>query len=204
MEAISRRLWLTWSAAACGMTALGCRTPGMGDLTLSRRFAQPSLTAESLAQPEAEEQPSFAAPAADESSGLSMTLSDQPAAVGWTDDYEQALAQAGSQGKLVLAFFTGSDFCQPCRRLHEEVVETPEFQSWAAERFVLLELDYPRRTPQPPALQEQNRELLSRYGVRSFPTVLALSADGRSLAKAAYRPGGPTPWIQALEAQLGG
>lgn len=203
MQAISRRFWLTWGVAACGVTAFGCRAPGLGDLPLSRSFAEPNLSAESLAQSGGEDQPEFAPAANNESDGVSMTLGDQPQTVNWTSNYEEAMARAGAEGKLVLAFFTGSDFCQPCRRLHQEVVATPEFERWAAERFVLLELDYPRRTPQSPALQEQNRELLSRYGVRSFPTVLVLSAEGKAVGQnGSYRGGSPHAWMRVIDEQL--
>ncbi len=201
MEAISRRHWFTWSAVACGATALGCRTPGMGEFPLSQSFQAPNLPAGSLEQPPIIEAPPVVT-AGDSNAGVHVSLGDGPTATIWTDNFQDALYRAEADDKSILAFFTGSDFCQPCMRLRKEVVETPEFQEWAGPRFVLLELDYPRRTPQPAALQEQNRDLLSRYGVRSFPTVLVLSARGDVLAKAAYRVGGPQPWIQSLEAQM--
>lgn len=203
MEAISRRLWLTWGAVACGATVCGCRAPGLGELPLSRTFSDPQFNTAPESNTADREQSLPAASSSDEPGGVNLTLGDQPAASSWTNNYDEALAQAAAGGKLILAFFTGSDFCQPCMRLHQEVVETPEFQAWAAERFVLLELDYPRRTPQPPALQEQNRQLLSNYGVRAFPTVLVLSAKGEAIVQSrSYRGGGSEVWIRGLETQL--
>lgn len=177
--------------------ALGCRSINPGDSLLSKSMNQPPIVTD-VDEPLG----SASDGVGDSPAGVNITLGDAPAAVGWTDNYVQALERASSEGRLVLAFFTGSDFCQPCMRLRQEVVETPEFQSWANERFVLLELDYPRRTPQHPDLAEQNRELLEAYGVSSFPTVLVLNSSGQVVAKAAYRPGGSTPWIQAVEQQL--
>ena len=215
MDAISRRHWLTWSATACGALALGCRTPGMGELPQFRSFAEPNFSADALAAPEYEEQPTFAAPsenqnsdtlnsdARNEADGVSMTLGDQPATLEWTISYEDALARAGAEGKLVFAFFTGSDFCQPCMRLKQEVFATEAFQAWASERFVLLELDYPRRTAQPADLQAQNRQLLNRYGVKSFPTILVLSPQGEAVGgNSSYRGGGPDAWMSVINDQL--
>jgi len=152
-------------------------------------------------EPEVE---SLGEPVVDEGSeGVSMTLGDTPQAPLWTNNYEVALNRAQAEGKQVLAFFTGSDFCQPCMQLNREVLESAEFQNWAQDRFVLLELDYPQRTQLSPELESQNRELLSQYGVRSFPTVLVLSPRGEVLGKSAgYRGGGPTAWTSAVDSQI--
>jgi len=176
----------------------GCRTPRMGELPLSRSFTPPPMLE---SEPEVE---SFGEPIVDEGvEGVSTTLGDTPAAPLWTNNYEDALNRANSEGKQVLAFFTGSDFCQPCMQLNQEVLESAEFQNWARDRFVLLELDYPKRTQLSPELESQNRELLMRYGVRSFPTVLALSPQGEVLGKSAgYRGNGPAAWTSAIDSQL--
>ena len=180
------------------LSTLGCRTPGMGDFSLSKAFAPtPMLPSEpeaaSLAEPVVENGPD----------GVSMTLGDAPPVALWTNNYQEALNQAASEGKQVLAFFTGSDFCQPCMQLHREVLATPEFKNWARDRFVLLELDYPKRTPLSPELAQQNQELLAHYGVRRFPTVLVLSAQGEVIGKSnGYLGGGPEAWTAAVDAQI--
>jgi len=135
--------------------------------------------------------------------GVNVTLGDTPPTILWTNNYQEALNRAASEGKQVLAFFTGSDFCQPCQQLHREVLETPEFENWAQDRFVLLELDYPKRTPLSPELAQQNQELLAHYGVRRFPTVLVLSAQGEILGKSnGYVGGGPKAWTTSVDAQI--
>jgi protein disulfide-isomerase len=46
----------------------------------------------------------------------------------------------------------------------------PEFAKWAAGNVILVELDYPRRTPQ--ALEvKQNNELQQAFGIQGFPTI---------------------------------
>ncbi|MFM7564435.1 MAG: thioredoxin family protein [Planctomycetota bacterium] len=180
------------------LLTLGCRTPGMGDFSLAKAFAPPPMLpsdpeADSLAEPVVE----------DGADGVSMTLGDAPPAALWTNNYQEALSQAASEGKQVLAFFTGSDFCQPCMQLHREVLATPEFENWARDRFVLLELDYPKRTPLSPELAQQNQELLTHYSVRRFPTVLVLSPQGEVVGKSnGYLGGGPDAWTADVDSQV--
>jgi len=180
------------------LLTLGCRTPGMGDFSLAKAFAPPPML------PSAPEADSLAEPVVEDGAdGVSMTLGDAPPAALWTNNYQEALNQAASEGKQVLAFFTGSDFCQPCMQLHREVLATPEFENWARDRFVLLELDYPKRTPLSPELAQQNQELLAHYGVRRFPTVLVLSPQGEVVGKSnGYLGGGPDAWTAAVDSQV--
>lgn len=103
-------------------------------------------------------------------------------AAEWGTDYEAALASARQQGKAVLADFTGSDWCHFCILLKKEVLEQPEFAAWAAENFVLLEVDMPNNPAFDARLREQNQALCARYKVDAFPTVLVLDDKGRPLA----------------------
>ena len=114
----------------------------------------------------------------------------------WTTSWQEALAESKASGKLILADFTGSDWCGWCKRLHKEVFNTPEFVRWAKGRVVLLELDFPSREPQPDELKTQNEALQKRYGVEGFPTVLFLDAEGAIVGRSGYLPGGPQPWIK--------
>ncbi len=122
---------------------------------------------------------------------------------GWLTDFDEAQAVAKKEQKPILANFTGSDWCGWCIKLKAEVFSKPEFEEWAAQNVVLLELDFPRRKQLPEALAEQNRELAQRYGIRGYPTVLLLDADGEQRGKLGYLRGGPEAWIAAAEAQLG-
>jgi thiol-disulfide isomerase/thioredoxin len=97
------------------------------------------------------------------------------AAPVWLTDLDAAKAQGVKENKPVLVDFTGSDWCPPCKALHKDVFESPEFAA-AASRYVLVELDFPRTKPQTPELKAKNREWQQKYAVNSFPTVLLLDA----------------------------
>jgi len=99
----------------------------------------------------------------------------------WGEDLPVALEQAREQEKLVLVNFTGSDWCPPCRMLHDQVLSRQEFVDYAEKRLVLVELDFPRQRPQTPKLAKANQELAGRFKVDGFPTLLVLDQTGREL-----------------------
>ena len=48
------------------------------------------------------------------------------------------------ENKMVLLDFTGSDWCGWCIKLQKDTFSRPEFQKFAEESLVLVELDFPR------------------------------------------------------------
>lgn len=120
----------------------------------------------------------------------------------WNTDVNKAIAISAKTKKPLLLFFTGSDWCGWCMRLQKEVFNTPEFTKWAKENVVLVELDFPRKTPQTPEVVKQNQELQQTFAVQGYPTVWFVNAankDGKvnfeQLGKSGYVAGGPSVWI---------
>ena len=97
------------------------------------------------------------------------------AEVTWLTDFDAAKAKGVKENKPVLVDFTGSDWCPPCIQLHKVVFESAEFAA-VASKYVLVELDYPRKTPQAPELKAKNAELSKKFGISGFPTVLLIDA----------------------------
>jgi thioredoxin-related protein len=122
--------------------------------------------------------------------------------ITWETDLTKAIEVSKKSKKPLLMFFTGSDWCGWCIRLQKEVLMTPEFSVWAKENVVLVELDFPRRTPQSPELKKQNMELQQLFAVQGYPTVWIANVtqnDGKTnfeqLGKTGYVAGGPAAWI---------
>lgn len=124
----------------------------------------------------------------------------------WHTNMVEAVAIAKKENKPMFLFFTGSDWCGWCIRLQKEVFKTPEFEAWAKEKVVLVELDFPRRTPQAPELQAQNNHLQQIFSVRGYPTVWFVKANTtetninfEQLGSTGYGAGGPKAWLESVK-----
>lgn len=120
----------------------------------------------------------------------------------WNTEINKAVAISAKTKKPLLLFFTGSDWCGWCMRLQKEVFKTPEFTKWANDNVVLVELDFPRRTPQLPEIQKQNSELQQFFAIQGYPTVWLVNAttvdnklNFEKLGSTGYVAGGPAAWI---------
>jgi thioredoxin-related protein len=89
----------------------------------------------------------------------------------WQTDLVKAQELSKSTNKPIFGFFTGSDWCGWCKKLQREVFAKPEFIEWAQKNVILLELDFPRKTPQSAELAQQNAGLQQAFQVQGFPTV---------------------------------
>ena len=119
----------------------------------------------------------------------------------WFESYENAHRESLRTGKPILAVFTGSDWCPPCIGLKKNVFKSPEFQTWSAENVVLLELDFPKKTPQDPKVKAQNDGLARKYNVTGYPTVLFLDANGEAMGKLGHGTDA-NRWIAAADQKL--
>ena len=110
-----------------------------------------------------------------------------------------ALAKAKTENRLVLLDFTGSDWCGWCMKLEEESLSKPEFVNYAAKYLEVVIVDFPMRHPLDPGLKQANAALKSKYGVSGFPTLVALSPDGKVVwQQVGFAEGGPFGLIAPL------
>ena len=102
-------------------------------------------------------------------------------AADWPTDYAKALEQAKAENKRVLIDFTGSDWCGPCIQLKKRAFSRPEFINYAEKNLILVEIDYPQRKKQSPALVKQNERLAREYGIeeKGYPTLVLLDPSGK-------------------------
>ncbi len=123
--------------------------------------------------------------------------------ITWHTDMNKAMEVSKKSKKPLFLFFTGSDWCGWCIRLQKEVFKTPEFEKWAKDNVVLVELDFPRRKQLAPELQKQNMELQQNFQVMGYPTVWFVNASKKDskinfdkLGSSGYLAGGPTVWLE--------
>ena len=102
----------------------------------------------------------------------------------WLTNYETALKKASKQKKNILMFFTGSDWCPPCKMLKKDLFETDDFKT-ISEEYVLLYIDIPRNKDILSEKQLQhNKELNSKFNKKgSVPLLKILNAKGKELGK---------------------
>ncbi len=99
----------------------------------------------------------------------------------WLTDLAKAQEKAKAEKKLVLIDFTGSDWCPPCKSLHNTVLTSAEFTKFAKDNLVLVEVDFPRSKPQSAELKAANRKLSDKFNIEGYPTIIVLDAAGKEI-----------------------
>ncbi|MBR4171193.1 MAG: thioredoxin family protein [Kiritimatiellae bacterium] len=120
----------------------------------------------------------------------------------WLDSFENAKKEAEKSKVPIFALFTGSDWCPWCVKLHNEVLESKEFKKYAKENLVLFIADFPQSKKISDKVKRQNQKLAKDYGVRGYPTVLLIDAEGKELARTGYKQGGGKAYVEHLKSLL--
>jgi protein disulfide-isomerase len=117
----------------------------------------------------------------------------------WVENFDTAKKMSASAKKLILIDFTGSDWCGWCIKLDKEVFAKPEFKKYAADNFILVKIDFPRKKKLSSEQQQNNRSLAEKYNVEGFPTVLLLDSSGKELARTGYFQGTAADYVEHLK-----
>ncbi len=102
--------------------------------------------------------------------------------LNWLTDFNEAKQISAKQDKPILIYFTGSDWCAPCKKLKTDFFNTEKFVV-ESQKFILLMVDLPRRNDIiTPDQKRKNMILMQDYNRRgSFPSLVGLDADGKTL-----------------------
>ncbi|SHK62450.1 thioredoxin family protein [Maribacter aquivivus] len=102
----------------------------------------------------------------------------------WLTNYDSAISKAKKQKKNVLVYFTGSDWCPPCKMLKTDLFDTNEFQE-LSNNYILLYVDVPRNRDLISEKQMiHNKELLTKLNKKKvFPLFKVIDAKGNELDK---------------------
>jgi thiol-disulfide isomerase/thioredoxin len=101
---------------------------------------------------------------------------------GWGTDFEKAKERAGQEHKLVLLNFSGSDWCGPCIRLHNEIFESDAFKTFANDQLILVNADFPRLKKNQLSKEQQKKNdlLANQYNKNGiFPYTMLMDAEGK-------------------------
>ncbi len=98
----------------------------------------------------------------------------------WLTNLEKAQKLSKRTHKPILVYFTGSDWCAPCKMLKEDFFYTQEFKE-REDKFVLVMIDKPRRIDILSEEQmEYNDKIIAQYNKqKTFPKILILNEKGK-------------------------
>jgi len=134
---------------------------------------------------------------------VTMLFGAVNASGNWETNYEKAIAIAGNEGKHILIDFTGSDWCPPCIKMKKDIFDKQTFKDYTGDKLVLIELDFPRKKKMDKSISEQNDQLLKKYAVRAFPTIILLNPDGKEITRhVGYKVGGVENYLRYIERNI--
>lgn len=118
---------------------------------------------------------------------------------------EAAMPLAKEQGRDIMLEFTGKEWCPPCIHLRTKILETAEFEQAVGDKYVLVEVVFPRLPSAVAAIPEEqrnaNEKLLVHHRIETgLPTVLLLDAQGFPYAQVAGARRNTAEYLKALDA----
>ncbi len=119
----------------------------------------------------------------------------------WGENLETAQADAKINHKLVLLYFSGSDWCGPCIKLDKNIWQSDEFKKFSDKNYVLYRADFPKKKANqlPEELKKQNEALAEKYNQDgNYPLVLLLDNKGKTIGIMGYESIGADQYIEKL------
>lgn len=109
---------------------------------------------------------------------------DEISNLNWLTDFNEAKSISSNENKPILVYFTGSDWCAPCKMLKKDFFNTSEFEE-RANKMVLLMVDMPRRVDIiTPEQKEKNLNLVHTYNPSGgYPNLVALNNQGHIIGE---------------------
>ena len=175
-------------------------------LIVTTLLADMSLAAE-VQRPEVSSATDVAAASADPEK--LRTARESTAELTWLTDLQKAQARAKAEGKSVLLFFHGSDWCPPCAEMQRQVLASPVFAQYARQALILVDVDFPAKHKQSEELRRANLALKARFNLspepaEGYPTILLLNDAGETVfQETGYAGGGPAEVLPKLQRHAG-
>ena len=102
----------------------------------------------------------------------------------WTMDYDAAVKAAKESKTPLFVLFTGSDWCQWCKVMDNQVFSKPEWQLYAKANLYLAYIDFPQDSKLvPEKYKSRNEKLQEEMEVEGYPTMILMDENGKELAR---------------------
>ena len=116
----------------------------------------------------------------------------------WEINYETAKSKALDTDKVLMVFFSGSDWCKPCIKLKKEILTTDEFTAFADANLVVYNADFPYRSKQDKALVTTNEALAEKYNPKgTFPKIVFIK-NGKVVYSCGYKKASVATYISDI------
>ncbi len=103
------------------------------------------------------------------------TLNIYSQEIKWFTDVDKAIEKSIETKKPMMLFFTGKDWCPPCKMTHKYIFKSKEFLKWS-KKVILVELDFPKGAKRA-KIPKQYSIIARDLNVRSYPTVWFIETD---------------------------
>lgn len=98
----------------------------------------------------------------------------------WQNTFKGALKRSKREKKPVLIYFTGSDWCGPCKILDKKLFHSEKFKEIADKDLILYEANNPQNKDLVEANKlQENFRLINKYNVKSYPTLVFVDHKGK-------------------------
>lgn len=119
------------------------------------------------------------------------------------EDAAEAFEQARASQRPVLLVFSGSDWCAPCIRFHNNILSKESFLSYAADHFIVLKADFPQRKKLPQTIVDQNEKLAEQFNAKGqFPHLVLISSDQKLIKTLSFKNQNVDQFISELSLQF--
>jgi thioredoxin-related protein len=125
-----------------------------------------------------------------------------PPTLGWYSDFEQAKIDAVSNGKYVMLYFSGSDWCKPCIQLNKNILDTETFSKYATGNFVPVKLDFPKMKKNRHSRKKviHNEDLADKYNPNGvFPLLVFLDKNEKMIGFTGFTDVSPQMYVSIIE-----
>ena len=119
----------------------------------------------------------------------------------WLKNIDEAKAIATEKQQPIILVFSGSDWCAPCIKLEKQTTNTEAFKNYAADNYVMLKADFPKRKKNKLSTEQQlhNDKLAEMYNKNGFfPLIVVLNSSGKTLGNLGYGKYSPENFIEKI------
>ena len=122
--------------------------------------------------------------------------------IEWHTDYEAAKMEVGNDGKIMMLYFSGSDWCKPCIQLDKNILNTETFSSYAKGNFVPVKLDFPKMRKNKISKKKviHNEDLAEKYNPNGvFPLLVFLNKNEEMVGFTGFTDVSPSAYVSIIE-----